>query len=121
MSLTVFLAFCILGCDFMLVVLFQWLYGEKHRGGKSSRALRSQAASQSPLYYVHAKRTSTPNAVSAAPGLRRLTAAFSPSNPETAPASSPKSNPALSQLRRDEELAYQRIISFTRTPATVRH
>jgi hypothetical protein len=31
MSLTVFLAFCILGCDFLLYVLFQWVYGEKHR------------------------------------------------------------------------------------------
>jgi len=31
MSLTMFLAFCILGCDFMLYVLFQWIYGEKHR------------------------------------------------------------------------------------------
>jgi hypothetical protein len=31
MSLTVFLAICILGCDFFLYVLFQWIYGEKHR------------------------------------------------------------------------------------------
>jgi len=31
MSLTVFMAVCILGCDFMLYVLFQWLYGEKRR------------------------------------------------------------------------------------------
>ena len=31
MSLTVFMAICILGCDFMLYVLFQWLYGEKRR------------------------------------------------------------------------------------------
>jgi hypothetical protein len=31
MSLTIFLAFCILGCDFLLYVLFQWVYGEKHR------------------------------------------------------------------------------------------
>ena len=31
MSLTMFLAFAILGCDFLLYVLFQWIYGEKHR------------------------------------------------------------------------------------------
>lgn len=31
MSFTVFLAICILGCDFMLYVLFQLVYGEKHR------------------------------------------------------------------------------------------
>jgi len=39
MSLTVFMAICILGCDFMLYVLFQWLYGEKHRKhARKSRA-----------------------------------------------------------------------------------
>jgi len=32
MSATVFLAICILGCDFLLYVLFQWTYGEKRRG-----------------------------------------------------------------------------------------
>jgi hypothetical protein len=31
MSLTMFLAFAILGCDFLLYILFQWIYGEKHR------------------------------------------------------------------------------------------
>jgi hypothetical protein len=32
MSATVFLAVCILGCDFLLYALFQWTYGEKRRG-----------------------------------------------------------------------------------------
>jgi hypothetical protein len=32
MSATLFLAFCILGCDFLLYVLFQWTYGERRRG-----------------------------------------------------------------------------------------
>lgn len=32
MSATLFLAFCILGCDFLLYALFQWTYGEKRRG-----------------------------------------------------------------------------------------
>ena len=27
MSLTMFLAFAILGCDFLLYALFQWIYG----------------------------------------------------------------------------------------------
>ncbi len=31
MSLNVFLGSCILGCDFLLYVLFQWIYGERHR------------------------------------------------------------------------------------------
>jgi hypothetical protein len=32
MSATLFLAFCILGCDFLLYFLFQWTYGERRRG-----------------------------------------------------------------------------------------
>lgn len=31
MSLMVFLALSILGCDFLLYFLFQWVYGEKRR------------------------------------------------------------------------------------------
>lgn len=31
MSITIFLAFCILGCDFLLYVLYQWIYGEKRK------------------------------------------------------------------------------------------
>jgi hypothetical protein len=31
MGLTVFFAFCILGVDFMVYVLFQWTYGDKRR------------------------------------------------------------------------------------------
>jgi hypothetical protein len=41
MSLTLFLAFCILGCDFLLYVLFQWIYGEKHR--KHARRVAARA------------------------------------------------------------------------------
>jgi hypothetical protein len=56
MSLTVFLAFCILGCDFLIFVLFKWLYGEKRREASSRSALGKHAMpSQSPLYYVPAK------------------------------------------------------------------
>jgi hypothetical protein len=41
MSLTVFLAFAILGCDFLLYVLFQWIYGEKkHRNHARRSAAR---------------------------------------------------------------------------------
>lgn len=42
MSITMFLAFCILGCDFMLYVLFQWIYGEKHRNRTRRLATRRQ-------------------------------------------------------------------------------
>jgi hypothetical protein len=42
MSITMFLALCILGCDFMLYVLFQWIYGEKHRNRARRLATRRQ-------------------------------------------------------------------------------
>jgi hypothetical protein len=39
MSATIYLAICILGCDFLLYFLYQWTYGEKRRGlSKKSRA-----------------------------------------------------------------------------------
>jgi hypothetical protein len=42
MSLTVFLAICILSCDFLLYVLFQWIYGEKHRNHRRRSAARRE-------------------------------------------------------------------------------
>ena len=42
MSITVFLAFCILGCDFLLYALFQWIYGEKHREHARRVAARAE-------------------------------------------------------------------------------
>jgi len=45
MSLTVFLAFCILGCDCLLYVLFQWIYGEKHRKHARRSAARRKKRS----------------------------------------------------------------------------
>ena len=59
MSLTVFLAICVLGLDFMIFVLFQWLYGEKNRNRFRRSAARRQAThSQSPLYYVSSRDNS---------------------------------------------------------------
>jgi hypothetical protein len=40
MALMVFLAFCILGCDFLLYFLFQWVYGEKRRKHSRRSGLR---------------------------------------------------------------------------------
>jgi hypothetical protein len=42
MSLTVFLAICILSCDFLLYFLFQWVYGEKHKNHARRVAARRQ-------------------------------------------------------------------------------
>jgi hypothetical protein len=59
MSLTVFLAICVLGLDFMIFVLFQWLYGEKNRNRFRRSATRRHAAhSQTPLYYVSSRSNS---------------------------------------------------------------
>jgi len=54
MSITVFLAFCILGCDFLLYVLFQWTYGEKHR--KHARRTAARAEKRRSLSGNHAAR-----------------------------------------------------------------
>src|SRR5580692_7052687 len=59
MSLTVFIAICVLGLDFMIFVLFQWLYGEKNRNRfRRSAARRHAAHSQTPLYYVSSRSNS---------------------------------------------------------------
>jgi hypothetical protein len=55
-SLTVFLAICILGCDFMIYVLFHWLFGEKRSRHHSFR--KRATPSQTPLYYFPAKGSS---------------------------------------------------------------
>src|SRR5271165_4074922 len=47
MSATVFLAICILGCDFLLYFLYQWTYGEKHRG-LSRRSVRPKVGVNQP-------------------------------------------------------------------------
>jgi hypothetical protein len=54
MSLTIFLAICILGMDFMIFVLFKWLYGEKKRKRLRRSARRTHSAgSQPPVHYVY--------------------------------------------------------------------
>jgi hypothetical protein len=56
MSVTVFLAFCILGCDFLLYVLFQWIYGEKHRKHARRAAARAEKRRNLPSKDVEAAR-----------------------------------------------------------------
>jgi len=43
MSLTVFLALCILGIDFMIYALFQWTYGDKRSEIARQLAARKNA------------------------------------------------------------------------------
>jgi hypothetical protein len=62
MSATVFLAFCILGCDFLLYVLYQFTYGEKRRGLSRRSAAPKQAAMNQPdarPFLVSSRRSAT--------------------------------------------------------------
>jgi hypothetical protein len=43
MSVMVFLAICILGCDVLLYILFQWIYGEKYRHRSRRLAARRKS------------------------------------------------------------------------------
>jgi hypothetical protein len=55
MSLTIFLALCILGIDFLIYALFQWIYGEKRRAFARQVAARNRARkdqSDSPFLVV---------------------------------------------------------------------
>jgi hypothetical protein len=53
MSLTVFLALCILGLDFMIYMLFQWTYGEKRRAiARKVAAHRKAFEEQSPRPFL---------------------------------------------------------------------
>jgi hypothetical protein len=62
MSATVFLAFCILGCDFLLYVLYQFTYGEKRRGlSRRTKAPKHTATNQPDArpFLVASRRNST--------------------------------------------------------------
>jgi len=62
MSSTLFLAFCILGCDLLLYILFQWTYGEKRRGLARRTKLRGLGAASHktpPIEFVLARRRET--------------------------------------------------------------
>jgi hypothetical protein len=43
MSFTVFMALCILGCDFLIYVLYQWAFGERRRTLMRRAASRRRA------------------------------------------------------------------------------
>jgi hypothetical protein len=65
--LTIFLALSTLGCDFLLVVLFQWVYGEKRRL-RQIRSLRQKEREEKDAKVrlmqptpVHSSRRSSPS------------------------------------------------------------
>jgi hypothetical protein len=62
MSLNIFLIICILGIDFMIYVLFQWIFGDKRKTIARQVALTRQTLSEQSLrpYLVasqHAERS----------------------------------------------------------------
>jgi hypothetical protein len=57
MSLTVFLALCVLGIDFMIYLLFQWIYGDKRRAlTRKIAAHRNALAEPSPRPFLVTSR-----------------------------------------------------------------
>jgi hypothetical protein len=67
MSATLFLAICILGCDFLLYILFQWTYGERRRGLARRSSAPKSAVNQPDArpFLIASRRT-------AVGGVRRL-------------------------------------------------
>jgi hypothetical protein len=75
MSATLFLAFCILGCDFLLYVLFQWTYGERRRGlSRRSKAPKTAIHQPDPRPFLVAARRSAAGAVERLGSVRGRTA-----------------------------------------------
>jgi len=61
MSLTIFLALCILGVDFLIYVLFHWTFGDKRRAISRQLAAHKAALQEpSPRPFVVASRASAP-------------------------------------------------------------
>jgi hypothetical protein len=46
MSLTIFIALCVLGCDVLIYILYQWAFGESRRirEGRAAARRRAEAA-----------------------------------------------------------------------------
>jgi hypothetical protein len=74
MSATIFLAFCVLGCDFLLYVLYQFTYGEKHRGLSRRSALPKSAMNQPDARpFLVASRRSAGGGIQRLQNMRRTT------------------------------------------------
>jgi|SRR4029077_3352905 len=82
MSATVFLAICILGCDFLLYFLFQWTYGEKRRGlSRRSRAPKGAVDQPDPRPFLVSSRRSSAGRVQRPQSMRERTARHEDTDP----------------------------------------
>jgi hypothetical protein len=60
MSMTVFVALCILGCDFLLYAFFQWTYGEKRRTRSRRKSAESGTVLRPPQPHVLRAKAAEP-------------------------------------------------------------
>lgn len=67
MSLTVFLALCILGLDFLIYVLFHWTYGDRRAALARRIAAQRSALQEPPRPFVVSARAAEPPEPDAAP------------------------------------------------------
>ena len=82
MSATLFLALCILGCDFLLYVLFQWTYGERRRGlARRSKARKTAIKQPDPRPFLVAARRRAVGEVEPLEGVHERTAREANSGP----------------------------------------
>ena len=82
MSATVFLAICILGCDFLLYFLYQWTYGDRRRGlARRSAAPRSAMNQPDTRPFLVSSRKSAVGGVQHLQSMRQRTAREEHSNP----------------------------------------
>src|ERR1700730_7915680 len=64
MALMSYLSFCVLGCDFMILIVFKWIYGEKPRRRSRRPAIRTGSGKgQTPQHipYPEARRLPSPS------------------------------------------------------------
>jgi len=76
MSLNIFLMICILGIDFMIYVLFQWIFGDKRSAiarkvALTRKSLNEQSARPYLVASEHTANGSIETQRSTAPGLER--------------------------------------------------
>ncbi len=95
MSLTIFIALSILSCDFLLIVLFQWVYGEKRRLRQIRSLRQSQRERKSPKLHLVRPNSAPPSAGSS----------LAPST------SAPPSTSPATPIRAHEQLAHRRIVA----------
>ena len=106
MSLTVFLALCILGCDVLIYFLYEWAFGESNRIRKRNALSRERSSSTQAPGIAQAHPTQD-----AAPSARVIELHASHRNSRTAAPSVPHQRTFSRPNVYQERLAYRRLAS----------